>query len=211
MILCCPVCGNSFDSNNSNEKCSYCYNDAEILLSDEDLKSISKGEIPLICEALKEKYKSEDNPKYNSAIWEVRESRIDAERERIQKEKETEKKNKFYNNLISHKTTTGYNFDDYKIIEYISVISGNVVLGTGFFTEWSASVDDFLGTTSSPYENKMEKAKDIAVQKLIRKSSMLGGNAVIGIDFDFFTVGNNMIAVSANGTSVIIEKIYKEL
>lgn len=32
-------------------------------------------------------------------------------------------------------------------------------------------------------------------------------SAIIGIDFNFFTVGNNMIAVSANGTSVVIEEI----
>ncbi|HBC98311.1 MAG TPA: hypothetical protein DC053_01320 [Lachnoclostridium sp.] len=35
----------------------------------------------------------------------------------------------------------------------------------------------------------------------------MGGNAIIGVDFDFFTLNNNMIAVSANGTSVIIEEL----
>lgn len=53
----------------------------------------------------------------------------------------------------------------------------------------------------------MEKAKESAMKKLLHKSASIGGNAVIGIDFDFVNFSNNMIGVSANGTSVIIEKV----
>ena len=35
----------------------------------------------------------------------------------------------------------------------------------------------------------------------------VGGNALIGIDFDILTFNNNMIAVSGNGTAVYIEAI----
>ena len=34
-----------------------------------------------------------------------------------------------------------------------------------------------------------------------------GGNAIIGIDFDYITFSNNMIGVVANGTAVRIEKL----
>lgn len=200
MLLCCPVCGNSFHSDNKETKCEYCFSDTEVLFTDDELQSIAKEELTIIAEISKEKYKNESNPKYNCDMWSAREAKDASIVER-------EKISKFYSNLSSHMTTTCFNFEGYKITKYVSVISGNVVLGTGLFTEWVASVDDFLGTTSSPYENKMEKAKEIALEKLKRKSSMLGGNAIIGIDFDFFTVGNNMIAVSANGTSVVIEKV----
>lgn len=206
MLLCCPVCGNSFYSSEENTKCDYCYNDAKVLISDNELESIPKEEVKLIAEALKEKYKSEDNDKYNPDFWSAREAKEGVLRAEEEKRHAEEEINKFYYNLNNHKTTTSQNFEGYRIKKYISVISGNVVLGTGMFSEWSASVTDFLGTTSTPYENKMEKAKSIAVKKLIRKSAMLGGNAVVAIDFDFFTVGNNMMAVSANGTSVFIEE-----
>lgn len=43
------------------------------------------------------------------------------------------------------------------------------------------------------------------MRKLIEKSVSVGGNAVIGVDFDYIVFGNNMIGVVANGTSVIIE------
>ena len=196
MVLCCTACGNSFNSDVENEACDYCGNDTEILITDEELKSIPQNEIDIISSALKEKYKN--NTKYNPDAWKARASRDNFMVEKEQKEN-------FNNNISNHKLTTGYNFDGYKIIKYISVISGNVVLGTGLFSEFFASIDDVLGTTSTPFENKMEKAKEIAINKLILKSATIGGNALIGVDFDFFTLNNNMIAVSANGTSVIIE------
>jgi uncharacterized protein YbjQ (UPF0145 family) len=49
--------------------------------------------------------------------------------------------------------------------------------------------------------------KDAAIKKLTLKSAEKGGNAIIGIDFDYLTLISNMIGVVANGTSVKIEKI----
>jgi len=201
MVLCCTACGNSFNSDVENVACDYCGNDTETLITDEELKSISQNEIDIISSALKEKYKN--NTKYNPDAWEARASRDNFMVEKEQKEK-------FNKSISNHKLTTGYNFDGYKIVKYISVISGNVVLGTGLFSEFFASIDDVLGTTSTPFENKMEKAKETAINKLVLKSATIGGNALIGVDFDFFTLNNNMIAVSANGTSVVIEKVQRE-
>ena len=45
------------------------------------------------------------------------------------------------------------------------------------------------------------------MDKLIKKSAALGGNAVIGIDIDYNMFSNNVIGVIANGTSVVIRKI----
>lgn len=197
MILCCSTCGNSFYSDTQDKKCDYCGNNTEILITDEELKSISENEIVIISNTLKEKYKN--NPNYNSDVWEARVARDDSI---ITKEQNIN----LNNNISNHKLTTGFNFDGYKITKYIAVISGNVVLGTGLFSEFVGSISDVLGTTSTPFENKMEKAKEIAIQKLIIKSATIGGNAIIGVDFDFFTLNNNMIAVSANGSSVVIEE-----
>ncbi|WP_395546693.1 MULTISPECIES: YbjQ family protein [unclassified Lacrimispora] len=198
MILCCTTCGNSFNSDIDNNKCDYCGNETVVLITDEELKSIPKSEIALLSNTLKEKYKS--NPKYNSDVWEARVSR---DNYIITKEQNIN----LNNNISNHKLTTGFDFDGYKITKYIAVISGNVVLGTGLFSEFVGSISDVLGTTSTPFENKMEKAKEIAIEKLIIKSATIGGNAILGVDFDFFTLSNNMIAVSANGTSVIIEEV----
>ena len=103
--------------------------------------------------------------------------------------------------------TTGYNFEGYNIVKYIGIISGETVLGAGFLSEFSASFSDILGDESSAFTDKLEAAKNTALDKLSVKSMEKGGNAIIGIDFDYITFSNNMIGVVANGTSVVIEKI----
>lgn len=106
----------------------------------------------------------------------------------------------------NHMLTSGYNFEGYEIMSYNGIVSGEVVMGTGFLSELSASINDFFGSTSEEFSNKMKKAKEIAISKMITVSVSKGGNAIIGVDFDYTTFGNNMIAVSANGTSVEIVK-----
>lgn len=102
--------------------------------------------------------------------------------------------------------TTGYNFECYNISEYVGVISGESVLGTGFLSELSASSSDFFGVQSLSFSKKLKLAKDIATDQLKDECIKKGGNAIIGVDFDYLTFRNNMIGVIANGTAVIIEK-----
>lgn len=111
------------------------------------------------------------------------------------------------NRRINHMLTSGYNFEGYKIVSYNGIVSGEVVLGTGFLSEFSASISDLFGSVSEEFSAKMVKAKEIATLKMTNLSASKGGNAIIGVDFDYTTFGNNMIAVSANGTSVVIEKL----
>ena len=128
---------------------------------------------------------------------------IGKEKEQIEiarKEKELKEK------IKQHLLTTGFNFEGYKISEYKGIVSGQVVLGTGFFSEFSAAVNDIFGTESNAMANKVQTAKKAAMNKLIESSIKQGGNAIIGVDFDFVTLINNMIGVFANGTSVFIEK-----
>ncbi len=108
-------------------------------------------------------------------------------------------------NIGSHILTTGYNFENYRITSYLGVISGSVVLGTGFLSEFGAGIGDLLGGQVDTFSDKIEQARDLALDKLKEKSAHMGGNAIIGIDFDYITFSNNMIGVVANGTSVIVE------
>lgn len=107
--------------------------------------------------------------------------------------------------------TTGYDFSGYKIVQYLGVISGEVVLGTGFVSEFSASFSDLFGEESGAFADKLETAKDASIKKLTLKSAEKGGNAIIGVDFDYITFASNMIGVVANGTSVVIERLEDRL
>lgn len=112
-----------------------------------------------------------------------------------------------YQNRNYIKVTTGYNFEGYRITSYNGVISGETVIGTGPFSELSASVSDFFGMHSEAFSSKMRDIKENAIDQLRIRAACLEANAIIGIDFDYITFPNNMIGVSANGTAVVIEKV----
>lgn len=107
----------------------------------------------------------------------------------------------------SMKITSGYTYEGYKINEYIGMISGETVIGTGLFSEFLASIDDLYGMESNSFSGKMRKVKENALIKLKMHAATVGANAIIGVDFDYITFSSNMIGVSANGTAVVIEKV----
>ena len=114
---------------------------------------------------------------------------------------------KLQKQIDSHTLTTGYDFEGYSIKKYIKVISGEVVMGTGMFSELAASLADLVGEESEAFNQKLKLAKENALRKMIINSINLGGNAIIGVDFDYVTFDKNMIGVIANGTCVYIERI----
>ena len=122
-------------------------------------------------------------------------------------DKHTKKQEEKQARINSIMMTSGYNFEGYQIEKYHRLISASTVLGTGPLTEISATISDSFGLTSNAFEKKMDKAKGISHRKLAIMTDGIGANAVIGVDFDYLTLGNNMIAVSANGTAVSIKKI----
>ena len=101
--------------------------------------------------------------------------------------------------------TTGYSFEGYRIEAYCGVVCAEVVMGTGFFSEWSASVSDLFGEHSNAFESKLEEARRAAMRRLVEKTALAGGNALIGIDFDYVNFVGNLMGVIASGTAVKIE------
>ena len=195
MILCCKSCGYCFESDIRDKECDYCCGSTDILFTDEETKAIDKYELNRMIEFAREKYRV-DNADFNEELWKIREYKDQiAEQDSIK------------HRMQSHMITTGYNFEKYTIVDYKGVVSGQVVLGTGFLSEFTSSISDFFGTETKLFSNKLEKAKNAAMRNLIEKSALSGGNAIIGVDFDYIMFGNNMIGVVANGTSVIIEKM----
>lgn len=131
--------------------------------------------------------------------------------EKKQKQDAIKKREDNVRNITTHKlVTTGYNFEGYDIIEYRGLVSGEVVLGTGFLSEFSASFSDLFGSESNKFSDKIMTAKEAAKNKMIDNVIMAGGNAVIGVDFDYIMFANNMIGVSVNGTAVVVKRKGKE-
>jgi uncharacterized protein YbjQ (UPF0145 family) len=103
--------------------------------------------------------------------------------------------------------TTTLNVDGYKVTKYIDIESVELVIGTGIFSEFSASFSDMVGGRASAFEEKLSKAKRTALEVIKRRAYEKNGNAVIGIDIDYMIFSGNKIGVTINGTVVKIEKI----
>lgn len=141
-------------------------------------------------------------------LQDIQNKKIEAnkiEQQRLEIEQQRKENRQRIKHLISeHMLTTGFNFEGYEINQYLGVVSGQVVLGTGFLSEVTASFSDFFGEESNSFSSKLENAKEAAITKMVTNSIERGGNATIGIDFDYIIFHNNMIGVVVNGTSVKI-------
>ena len=102
--------------------------------------------------------------------------------------------------------TTSDILQGYKITDYLGVVSGQVVIGTGFFSSFNASMADLTGGEADRYTEKINLAHEVAQKRAIYKSIALGGNALIGVDVEHSAFSSDMIAVIVTGTSVKVEK-----
>jgi uncharacterized protein YbjQ (UPF0145 family) len=89
-----------------------------------------------------------------------------------------------------------------RVIQYLGVVSAEVVLGTGLLSELGADLADFFGGRASEFQNKLAEAKEAAMNELRKKAHAVGGNTVLGVDLDYSVIKSNMLMVVANGTAV---------
>ena len=92
------------------------------------------------------------------------------------------------------------------INQYLGVVSGEVILGANIFKDLFAGIRDIVGGRSGAYEKSLQDARSAAFTEIKEKAEKLGGNAVIGIDIDYETIGTNssMLMVSVAGTAIEI-------
>ena len=104
--------------------------------------------------------------------------------------------------------TTTNTLENKKVSQYLGIITGEAIIGANLFKDLFASVRDIVGGRSASYERVLREAKDNALRELEENARKLGANAVIGIDLDYETIGNNgsMLMVSASGTAVVYEE-----
>ncbi len=100
--------------------------------------------------------------------------------------------------------TTTATLEGKRVIEHKGLVTGETIFGANVFKDIMASVRDIVGGRSATYEKTIADARETAQYEMIRRAEALGANAVIGIDFDYETIGN-MLMVSVTGTAVVVE------
>lgn len=132
---------------------------------------------------------------------------IIAGEEQYQKQKNKNKaKEKYNEDIESFLMTTTNHLEGYSVQAYKGIASSEVVMGTGAMSELLAGPSDFFGTEDSVFSKKLLQARNAAQKKVAIRAYDLKANAIVGLKFDYFTIGYNMIAVSCSGTAVVVTK-----
>ena len=96
--------------------------------------------------------------------------------------------------------------EGHSILEYKGIVTGETIIGANFVKDFFAGIRDIIGGRSGSYEKVLREAKDTALSEMQDRASQMGANAIVGIDIDYETVGQNgsMLMVAVSGTAVII-------
>lgn len=90
------------------------------------------------------------------------------------------------------------------INSYLGIVTGEAILGANIMRDLFASITDIVGGRSAAYEHELNKARQIALQEMEQNATMLGGNAVVGVDLDYEVIREGMLMVTASGTAVSV-------
>ncbi len=92
-----------------------------------------------------------------------------------------------------------------KITQYLGLVSGSSIIGTGIMKDLFAKVVDFTGGRASGYEAELKRARSSALSEMKGEATRLGANAVVGISFDFEALGEkgSILMVTVTGTAVV--------
>ena len=92
------------------------------------------------------------------------------------------------------------------IKQYLGIVTGETIIGANAIKDFMAGLTDFFGGRSTTYEKVLIEAKETAIKELEERATRLGANAIVGIDLDYETVGQNggILMVTVSGTAVVI-------
>lgn len=102
--------------------------------------------------------------------------------------------------------TTTNSIEGRSITEYKAIVTGETIIGANIFKDFLAGIRDIVGGRSGSYERVFREAKDTAMNEMIDRARRFGADAVVGIDFDYESLGKNggMLMVTASGTAVML-------
>ncbi|UCB51761.1 MAG: heavy metal-binding domain-containing protein [Candidatus Zixiibacteriota bacterium] len=89
-----------------------------------------------------------------------------------------------------------------EIKEYLGIVTGEAIMGANIVKDIFASITDIVGGRSAAYEKELTRARDIAVKEMQENATLVGANAIVGVDLDYETVREGMLMVTVSGTAV---------
>jgi uncharacterized protein YbjQ (UPF0145 family) len=98
----------------------------------------------------------------------------------------------------------------YTITAYHGFVSAEVALGLGFFKGIAAGLANIAGTSSDSFSGKLKGAKESVLNAAKTEAHELGGNAIVGLNFEYVNF-EGMTGAVVVGTAVTIERDDSQL
>src|SRR5688572_32242949 len=102
--------------------------------------------------------------------------------------------------------TTSTNLEGYKVTRQLGLVRGITVRSRSILGNMAGGFMTLFGGKSSIYTELCEKAREEALQLMVRHGEELGCNAIINMRYDANDVMSGLTEVLAYGTAVIVEK-----
>ena len=103
--------------------------------------------------------------------------------------------------------TTSTALEGYRITKQLGLVRGITVRSRSIVGNIAGSFMTIFGGRSTIYTELCEKAREEALQLMIRHASELGANAIISMRYDANEVMSGLTEVLAYGTAVVVEKL----
>jgi uncharacterized protein YbjQ (UPF0145 family) len=98
--------------------------------------------------------------------------------------------------------TTTPGIEGRPVTENLGIVTAPGVLGVNAFKDVSAGVRNIFGGRAKSYENELAAGVSDVLAEIEEQAAKLGADAVVGVDIDYESAGDNMLMVSASGTAV---------
>jgi uncharacterized protein YbjQ (UPF0145 family) len=103
--------------------------------------------------------------------------------------------------------TTSTHLEGYRITKQLGLVRGITVRSRSILGNMAGGFMTLFGGKSSIYTELCEKAREEALQLMVRNGEEFGCNAIINMRYDANDVMSGLTEVLAYGTAVMVEKI----
>ena len=86
--------------------------------------------------------------------------------------------------------------------EVIGIVKGSTVQTVNAFKDIGAGLKTLVGGELSKYNEMMEKARTIAIDRMTKEAGSLGADAIVGVRFSSASVMQGAAEIMAYGTAV---------
>jgi uncharacterized protein YbjQ (UPF0145 family) len=103
--------------------------------------------------------------------------------------------------------TTSTNLEGYRISQQLGLVRGITVRSRSLVGNMAGGFMTLFGGRSAIYTELCEKAREEALQLMIKHAKQVGANAIINMRYDANEVMSGLTEVLAYGTAVVVEKV----